>query len=135
MKKILFIFLLFTTYNAYSQMILDTNGVGSFLNYETTIGELFLLNNKKVELEENKKRDLKIISFPNPFVDFVYILNNTDYKIFEIIVYDINYKVVYKKSKIDSHLTSLNLRFLDRGMYILNIKSYNYTKNIKILKH
>lgn len=80
--------------------------------------------------------NLVMTAYPNPTTDVVNLivvndkLNNLSYNLF-----DINGKIISKKSKITSAETSVSMQELNQGIYFLSINDNNKTiKTFKIIK-
>lgn len=68
---------------------------------------------------------------PNPFIDFVNV--NAKTKINKVEVYDLTGKLVYTAHP-NKDKAQLNLAFLPKGMYVVNVTAEKSTQTFKIIK-
>lgn len=83
------------------------------------------------ELQKNE-----FIIFPNPFTNSFQIIKN-DYYLVEIMITDMNGKLVYEYVEFDSTdlFISINLPELESGMYFITLKYQNSYKTFKLIKN
>ena len=70
--------------------------------------------------------------YPNPANDKIFIQNNDDSSVENIIVFDISGKKILEQN---NNFTSINIQNLETGIYFLQIKSDNKTSQIKFIKN
>jgi len=85
-------------------------------------GSCMYLNTEKID------NNIKI--FPNPVIEQIFIELNYSYELQEILIYDVNHKVVYQKTKSSDKKHEINISKLDSGVYFVSI----ITENEKIIK-
>jgi PKD repeat protein len=74
-----------------------------------------------------------ILVYPNPAYDFLYIQGSGE-NIQGIVIYDIAGKVVIEKEYEGIDNFSVNVSFLNSGLYIIQIKTGSYSKTFKFVK-
>ena len=121
----------------YSEIFYYIKGVGSFGGYEGGSGGdyTYLKYFKKGDetwgtpLEDPlgispNSSDRKVVLFPNPVEDFLYIRANEDAKIEKVSIFDPQGKIIYEKS-IAGNLVRIDVRKWNKGMYFYQIHKRN----------
>ena len=103
--------------------------------YFTTTGgySIFLFKDKLTSIKD--KFISNIIITPNPVNDIIEI-SGFEIPIKNLSVYDLKGNIIFTKSNIvtNSSTIKLNLGFLIKGTYILNIKTFNKELSTKFIK-
>ena len=81
----------------------------------------------------NSKSNIRVKIFPNPFVNYIKIENDSLDELFTIKIFNFSGDVVYQQNMIKGNLT-LNLSELPEGCYFLQYNSLSNNKCVKIIK-
>lgn len=81
--------------------------------------------------ENEQEFNNRLVIFPNPTTDFIYIENNSMSAIDKVTLTDITGKMIFESN---GELSNMDLQHLDRGIYILNISTVRSEFHYKILK-
>jgi len=120
--------LVYTLYTNGAYTIVYTDENGCFSSSDAINATIEIIN---VSIEE-KQKELVLNIYPNPTVEIINIESNDN--IDEIVITDLNGKIVYLESNIQQKLIQINLSELTRGIYLIRINSgdtYNLKKIIK----
>ena len=114
----------------------DTSGIYSV---EVFGPEGCSLTSDTVSIDLNTINELKhneFIVFPNPFTNSFQIIKNDYYQV-EIMINDVNGKLVYEFIEFDSTdlFISVNLPELESGLYFVTLKYDNSYKTFKLIKN
>jgi len=82
---------------------------------------------------EEKTKELKLNIYPNPTVELINIESTK--LIDELVITDLNGKIVYLESNIQQSLIQVNLSELTNGVYLIRINSGETYNLKKIIKH
>lgn len=95
----------------------------------------WILDAPGIILSRTEKKDInkQISIYPNPFNEDINIVLNDEYKRSEISIYDISGRVVYSDTFSGSHFR-MNLNYLDKGTYIINVSTNNNSFSKKLFK-
>lgn len=128
-------------------VVQDTNGcnqMGETKSIEMTAGTTYYVvmmspyNNSDVVINldyetmgaDDQSVNLASIT-PNPFVDFIHV--NAKTKIDKVEVYDLTGKSVYTANP-NKDKAQINLAFLPKGIYVVNVKAEKSNQTFKIIK-
>jgi hypothetical protein len=117
-------------YKLVIEMTREADGVFSAGDYPATEINIVAEGTLSINNIDNKLKQISL--YPNPtnntirLTNFSY-LNNTSIKVFNLIGKEV--------LSIPNSLEIINVSSLEKGIYILNIKSENATKNIKFIKN
>ena len=84
--------------------------------------------NTRVSLDEIERKNISV--FPNPTSNQLTI--DTDDNLLEITIIDLAGKTVYSSTDVSRNI--LDVSFLQNGVYVLSIKTKNYTSTTKFIK-
>jgi len=77
----------------------------------------------------------QIVIYPNPASEQVFVMMDQKNDLVEILLYDMTGKVVKAQKHSDSSVAGLNIKDLQEGIYLLNIRTGNSVYNSKIIVH
>lgn len=122
--------------NTFNLKTWQTGSGGEWQNWYVENGVLF----QEDSYEENcsaviieKTESNKFSIYPNPTQSTINLFANGN-KIKGVVIYDVNGKTVYKLSDIDQLEAEIDLTFLDRGVYIVEVEFVNEMIYQKVLK-
>lgn len=72
--------------------------------------------------------------FPNPFIDYITVLNTSDDESSEIIISDVGGKTIFRADPSDSGIQKIDLSNLTSGIYFLTLKSSSESQTMRLVK-
>lgn len=99
--------------------------------YSTKVS--YFLNSSNLSVQNPEIKD-SIAIYPIPFTETIqWKLNDNNLQNYEISIFDLTGKLIYSKKEVST--PSLNLNFLPKGTYIININSESNCYSRKIVKN
>lgn len=83
---------------------------------------------------EETLRKNNVFVFPNPFDEFIRMMNNSDEPLVSLIIYDQYGRAVYKQAEPVNDFTKIETSYLHSGMYVLSVKYKNSVNSFKLIK-
>ncbi len=102
---------------------------------DNTLGEVFFdpINCIQVGIT-NLANTEDIVVYPNPVENFIYIENQSNYRIVAVSLYQLNGKKVFTNTNNNISFSSIDMGDFDNGIYLLNIETSERVINKKIIK-